>query len=74
MRDRKPGVLERPIPSSEAERRERRKSRGGLSRPVLTEIGKQLRAYYGFLIEPVPDRFVEILRRLDQPDEPEAPR
>jgi Anti-sigma factor NepR len=71
MRDRKPGVLERPLAPGEAER-ERRARRGGLSRPVLTEIGKQLRAYYGFLIEPVPDRFAELMRRIDKPDEPEA--
>jgi hypothetical protein len=74
MRDRKPGVLERPILSSEVERRERRKPRGGLSRPVLAEIGKQLRAYYGFLIEPVPDRFTELMQRLDKPDDPEVSR
>jgi hypothetical protein len=71
MRDRKPGVLERAAPN-EVERRERRRTRGGLSRPVLSEIGKQLRAYYGFLIEPVPDRFVDIMQRLDKPDEPES--
>lgn len=69
MRDRKPGALEGPMNTTEADRR---KVRAGLSRQIQAKIGKQLRAYYGFLIEPVPDRFVELMGKLDKADDPEA--
>jgi hypothetical protein len=32
-----------------------------------------LRAYYDGLIEPAPDRFAELLRRLDKPGDKEGP-
>ena len=38
-----------------------------LGRDVQAKIGQQLRAYYDGLIEPTPDRFVELLRQLDKP-------
>ena len=38
-----------------------------LSRQVQAKLGHQLRAYYDQLIEPPPDRFVELLRQLDKP-------
>jgi len=38
-----------------------------LSRQVQAKLGQQLRAYYEQLIEPPPDRFVELLRQLDKP-------
>jgi hypothetical protein len=45
----------------------RRKTSASLGPEIQAKIGKQLRAYYAGLIEPVPDRFVELLRRLDKP-------
>jgi hypothetical protein len=33
---------------------------------IQARIGQQLRAYYSGLIEPTPDRFVELLRKLDK--------
>ena len=38
-----------------------------LSRQVQAKLGQQLRAYYEQLLEPPPDRFVELLRQLDKP-------
>jgi hypothetical protein len=39
---------------------------GALSRDVQVKIGQQIRAYYERLIEPPPDRFIELLRQLDK--------
>ena len=49
--------------------------RGGaaLSRQVQAKLGQQLRSYYERLIEPPPDRFVELLRQLDKPGSKENP-
>jgi hypothetical protein len=44
----------------------RRKS-ASLGRDVQAKIGQQLRAYYDGLIEPPPERFVELLQKLDKP-------
>ena len=38
-----------------------------LGRDVQAKIGQQLRAYYDGLIEPTPDRFVDLLQKLDKP-------
>jgi hypothetical protein len=38
-----------------------------LGREVQAKIGQQLRAYYDGLIEPTPDRFVDLLQKLDKP-------
>ncbi len=38
-----------------------------LGREVQAKIGQQLRAYYDGLIEPAPERFVELLRQLEKP-------
>ncbi|HMK81976.1 MAG TPA: NepR family anti-sigma factor [Xanthobacteraceae bacterium] len=44
-----------------------RKARGRLGRDVQSKIGQQLRAMYDNVVnEGVPDRFVEMLRRLDE--------
>ena len=40
---------------------------GALGREVQAKIGQQLRAYYDGLVEPTPDRFVELLKQLDKP-------
>ena len=44
------------------------KTQAALGRDVQAKIGQQLRSYYDALIEPTPDRFAEILRKLDKPD------
>ena len=44
-----------------------RKPRGRLGRDVQNKIGQQLRAMYdGVVNDGVPDRFVEMLRKLDE--------
>ena len=37
-----------------------------LGREVQAKIGQQLRAYYDGLIEPTPDRFVDLLQQLER--------
>ena len=45
-----------------------RKPRGRLGRDVQNKIGQQLRAMYDDVVNTgVPDRFVEMLRKLDEP-------
>ena len=63
MRDRKSGS---PAQSSDSST-SKRKTSASLSPDIQAKIGKQLRAYYAGLIEPTPDRFVELLRKLDKP-------
>ena len=47
-----------------------RKPRGRLGRDVQSKIGQQLRAMYDDVIsEGVPDRFTEMLQRLDEQKE-----
>jgi hypothetical protein len=47
-----------------------RKPKGRLGRDVQSKIGQQLRAMYdGVVNEGVPDRFAEMLRRLDEQKE-----
>lgn len=44
-----------------------RKARGRLGRDVQTKIGQQLRAMYDNVVnDGVPDRFVDMLRKLDE--------
>jgi hypothetical protein len=38
-----------------------------LGRDIQAKIGQQLRSYYDALIEPVPDRFSELLEQLEKP-------
>jgi hypothetical protein len=45
----------------------RGKTSASLSAEIQAKIGKQLRAYYAGLVEPPPERFVELLRKLDEP-------
>jgi hypothetical protein len=41
----------------------------GLSREIQTKIGHQLRAMYDDIVqEGVPDRFAELLRKLEKPE------
>ena len=44
----------------------RRGKDASLGRDVQAKIGQQLRAYYDGLIEPTPDRFVDLLQKLDK--------
>jgi Anti-sigma factor NepR len=37
-----------------------------LGRDVQVKIGQQLRAYYDGLIEPTPNRFVDLLQKLEK--------
>ena len=47
-----------------------RAHQGRLGRDVQAKIGNQLRAIYDDVVqEGVPDRFVELLKRLDKKDE-----
>ena len=47
-----------------------RKPRGRLGRDVQSKIGQQLRAMYDNVVsEGVPDRFTEVLQRLDEQKE-----
>jgi hypothetical protein len=64
MRDRKPGTPGQPADSTAAKRG---KSSASLSPDIQGKIGRQLRAYYAGLIEPTPERFVDLLRELDKP-------
>jgi hypothetical protein len=64
MRDRKPPI---PAPPADSTATKRGKSSASLGPDIQSKIGKQLRAYYAGLIEPTPDRFVELLRQLDKP-------
>jgi hypothetical protein len=64
MKDRKPAT---PAPPADLSAAKRGKSSASLGPDIQAKIGKQLRAYYAGLIEPPPDRFVELLRALDRP-------
>jgi hypothetical protein len=59
----------------EASRRVARKQPKAADAAVQAAIGNRLRAYYaGVAQEPVPDRFVELLKRLDSSDSKESDR
>jgi hypothetical protein len=64
MRDRKPAVSGQPAESTATKRG---KASATLGPEIQAKIGRQLRAYYAGLIEPTPDRFVDLLRKLDKP-------
>jgi hypothetical protein len=59
MRDRK-------SPGQPADQTATRRAKPSLGPDIQAKIGKQLRAYYAGLIEPPPERFVELLRKLDK--------
>ena len=64
MRDRKSFTQVPPADSTAAKRG---RTSATLGPEIQAKIGKQLRAYYAGLIEPTPERFVELLRELDKP-------
>jgi hypothetical protein len=43
-----------------------RRKDASLGRDVQAKIGQQLRAYYDGLLEPTPDRFVDLLQKLEK--------
>ena len=55
------------MPGQSVNSTRRGKNPASLSPEIQVKIGKQLRAYYAGLIEPPPERFVELLRKLDEP-------
>jgi Anti-sigma factor NepR len=63
MRDRKPATTG---PQADLTAAKRGKT-ASLSPDIQAKIGRQLRAYYAGLIEPTPERFVDLLRELDRP-------
>jgi hypothetical protein len=67
MKDRKPPAP--AAPPADATATKRGKASASLGPDIQAKIGTQLRAYYAGLIEPTPDRFVELLRQLDKPAE-----
>lgn len=68
MTERKsPEKLQTMETSSTRSATNRRGKDASLGREVQVKIGQQLRAYYDGLIEPTPDRFVDLLRQLDKP-------
>ena len=42
------------------------KGQAGLGRDIQAKIGQQLRAYYDSLLEPAPDRFNELLQKIEK--------
>jgi hypothetical protein len=67
MRDRKPATP--VVPPADLTATKRGKASASLGSDIQGKIGMQLRAYYAGLIEPTPDRFVDLLRQLDKPAE-----
>lgn len=75
MKDRKmPDGADSQEPMNEQTQGKRGK-RGevALGREIQSKLGQQLRAYYDGLIEPTPDRFADLLRRLEKPGDKENP-
>jgi Anti-sigma factor NepR len=70
MKDRKPATPAAPADSTATKRGQ---SSASLGPDIQAKIGTQLRAYYAGLIEPPPDRFVELLRQLDKPGGSDRP-
>jgi hypothetical protein len=64
MRDRKPAM---PVLPADPTATKRGKTSASLGPDIQAKIGKQLRAYYAGLMEPIPQRFVDLLRQLDKP-------
>jgi len=64
MKYRKPVVT--PVANIDQGELQRRKLHGTLGPDILEKLGNQLRGYYDGLIEPVPERFMKILRELDK--------
>jgi anti-sigma factor NepR-like protein len=68
MKERKPP--EKPGTEDPMETRPNTMKKGkqaALGRDIQAKIGQQLRSYYDALIEPVPDRFADLVQQLERP-------
>ena len=69
MTERKPPEKPQPMDTTSTKNNPNRRGKdASLGREVQAKIGLQLRAYYDGLIEPTPDRFSDLLRKLDNPN------
>jgi Anti-sigma factor NepR len=67
MTEQKPPEKPQVMETTSTKNPPNRRKDASLGREVQAKIGQQLRAYYDGLIEPTPDRFVDLLRQLDKP-------
>ena len=67
MTERKPPEKPEFMDTTSTKSAPRRSKDASLGRDVQVKIGQQLRAYYDGLLEPTPDRFAELLSKLDKP-------
>jgi hypothetical protein len=78
MNDGKPSGGNPPEPAKQDDKmnqQEGAKPRGGLNPEIQARIGHQLRALYDDVVrQGVPDRFAELIRKLDTPGAAEAIR
>lgn len=66
MNERKPAGPDKPMESASTQAKKPSAKTAKLSREVQTRLGQQLRAVYDEVVnEGVPDRFTELLNRLD---------
>jgi hypothetical protein len=70
MKDRKPQseASEEPGMDPRLTTNKKPKGQAALGRDIQAKIGHQLRAYYDSLVEPTPDRFADLLQKLDKSD------
>lgn len=66
MTERKPPEKSQSMDTNTNKNPPPRRKDASLGRDVQAKIGQQLRAYYDGLIEPTPDRFVDLLQKLDK--------
>ncbi len=69
MTERKPPEKPQIMDSSTRNAATKRGKDASLGREVQAKIGQQLRSFYDGLIEPTPDRFVDLLQKLDKSSE-----
>jgi len=66
MKDRKSQSDEAEDPGMEPHLTQKKsKGQAALGRDIQAKIGQQLRSYYDSLVEPTPDKFADLLKRLD---------
>jgi hypothetical protein len=67
IEDPRPNGLDRPMNAQLERQLDPEKAEAKLTREIQIKIGQQLRAMYMNVVDQgVPDRFVELLRRLDE--------
>jgi hypothetical protein len=67
MTERKPENPETDDPMETRPNTMKKGKQAALGRDIQAKIGQQLRSYYDALIEPVPDRFSDLLEKLEKP-------